>query len=331
MRRLRLHHAAADLISLRMTRETDTRPDLGEGPNLGEDEVAVEIRAAGVNPSDVKAALGAMPHAVWPRTPGRDWAGVVIAGPESLIGQEVWGSGGDLGIRRDGTHGRFLRLHRDAVVARPATLGVAEAGALGVPFVTAWEGFRRAGLPRADETVLVLGVNGKVGQAAVQIATMRGASVFGVVRAAEPYAGHASGPVRVIDAATEDVAAVVRAETDGRGADIAYNTVGSPYFEAANKALGIGGRQILISTLDRAVPFDILAFYRAQLTYVGVDTLALDSVASAAILRELAPGFESGALRPFPVPDSARYGLDRAEDAYRAVLSGSRDRIVLLP
>ncbi|MBV8916281.1 MAG: zinc-binding alcohol dehydrogenase family protein [Acetobacteraceae bacterium] len=214
---------------------------------------------------------------------------------------------------------------------KPPRISLEEAGALGVPFVTAWEGLRRAGLPSEGDVVLVLGGNGKVGQACTQIATMRGARVFGVERTAEPYQRHASLPVHMIDAASEDIAEVVRKETGGHGADIAYNTVGSPYFAAANAALAIGGRQIFIATVDRSVPFDIFAFYRAQLTYIGIDTLALDSVASAAILRELAPGFESGALRPFPVRDSARYGLDRAVDAYRAVLSGSRDRVVLQP
>src|SRR5215831_667462 len=66
----------------------------------------IEIRSAGVNPSDVRAVLGAMPHAVWPRTPGRDYAGVVVEGPQQLLGRQVWGSGGDLGLRRDGTHAR---------------------------------------------------------------------------------------------------------------------------------------------------------------------------------------------------------------------------------
>ncbi len=254
---------------------------------------------------------------------------MVVDGPG--VGSEVWGSGGELGIRRDGSHGRFLRLHRDAVVAKPAAVSLLEAGALGVPFVTAWEGLRRAGLPQAGDVVLVLGGNGKVGQACTQIATMRGARVFGVERSGEAYAGHASAPVRTIDASRENVAAVVRDETGGHGADIAFNTVGSPYFAATNQAAAIGGRQIFISTIDRAVPFDIFSFYRAQMTYVGIDTLALDSVASAAILRELLPGFESGALQPFPVPDGARYGLDRAEEAYRAVLSGARDRVVLQP
>ena len=57
------------------------------------------------------------------------------------------------------------------------------------------DGLRRAGIPKAGETVLVMGVNGKVGQAATQIATWHGARVIGVVRKAEAYEGHSSSPV----------------------------------------------------------------------------------------------------------------------------------------
>ena len=153
---------------------------------------------------------------------------------------------------------------------------------------------------KAGDVVLVLGANGKVGQAAIQLATMAGARVFGVERTAEPHIGHASTPVEMIDASTTDIAAHVRERTGGHGADIVYNTVGSPYFEAACKAMAIKGRQIFISTIERAVPFDIFAFYRGRHRFVGIDTLALDSSECAAILDELRPGFDSGALRPFP-------------------------------
>src|SRR5581483_6528730 len=60
------------------------------------DDVLIEIRAAAFNPSDVKAATGLMPYAVYPRTPGRDYAGVIIDGPPGSIGREVFGSSGDL-------------------------------------------------------------------------------------------------------------------------------------------------------------------------------------------------------------------------------------------
>ena len=110
-----------------------------------------------------------------------------------------------------------------------------------------------------------------------------------------------------------DIAAVVRAETGGHGADIVYNTVGSPYFAAANQAMAHGGRQILISTVERPVPFDIFAFYRGRHSFVGIDSLALDACASAGLLRELLPGFASGRLRPFPVEQSACYPLEQCD------------------
>jgi NADPH:quinone reductase-like Zn-dependent oxidoreductase len=295
-----------------------------------DDEVLIEIHAAAVNPSDVKATLGAMAHAIWPRTPGRDWAGVVREGPAHLIGQEVFGSGGDLGITRDGTHAQHLLLPHDALVAKPKQITLAEAGAIGVPFVTAQEGLHRAGLPHQGDVVLVMGGNGRVGQAAVQIAAMHGATVFAVTRGHTPYAGHACAPVHTIDAST-DIAETIRAATDGHGADIVYNTVGSPYFAAANQAMAPGGRQILISTQERAVPFNIFTFYRGRHTFVGVDSLALDSRASAAVLRNLLPGFASGQLKPFEIQDTACYPLAQATAAYRAVLAGARDRIVLRP
>ena len=205
----------------------------------GENELLIDVKAAAVNPSDVKAATGLMPYAVFPRTPGRDYAGVVIDGPEGWIGREVFGSSGDLGIRRDGTHATHLVVEADAVVEKPSSISWEEAAGIGVPFVTAMEGLRRAGIPKAGETVLVMGVNGKVGQAATQIASWHGARVIGVVRKREPYEGHSNSHVEVIDASATDVASRVRELTGGKGADIVFNTVGDPYFEAAHKSLGV--------------------------------------------------------------------------------------------
>jgi NADPH:quinone reductase-like Zn-dependent oxidoreductase len=301
------------------------RLELRPGPG----ECLVEIRAAGVNPSDAKAGLGLMPHAVWPRTPGCDYAGVVVEGPPALVGREVWGTGGDLGIRRDGSHASHLVLPAVAVREKPARLSLEEAAGIGVPFVTAWEGFAAAGGIGQGDVVLVLGANGKVGQAAVQIAAMAGARVFAAARLAGPHPGHATAPVEAIDARSADIAAVVREKTGGHGADIVYNTVGSSYFEAGNKAMAQGARAIFIATIDRAVPFDIFAFYRGRHRYVGVDSLALDAAACALHLDAMRPGFENGALRPFPV--ASPLPLAEARTAYQRVLEAARERIVLRP
>ena len=294
-------------------------------------DVVVEVVTAGVNPSDVKAVLGAMPHAIWPRTPGRDYAGIVRQGPIELVGKEVWGSGGELGIRRDGTHARYLVVKASDVRLKPSAVSLREAGAIGVPFITAYEGLREAGGVERGNVVLVLGGNGKVGQAAIQLATLAGARVFAVERTREPFVGHATGPVEMIDASITDIATYIHDKTGGHGVDIVYNTVGSPYFTAACRAMGHGARHVLISTIERSVAFDIFAFFRGRHKFIGIDTLALDSSDCARALDALKPGFERGDLKPFPVEIASVYPLDRAEEAYRAVLGGARDRIVLDP
>ncbi|WP_295381630.1 zinc-binding alcohol dehydrogenase family protein [uncultured Pseudacidovorax sp.] len=322
-RALRVEQKAADLASLQLALVDQPPPTPAAGMAV------VQVGAAAVNPSDVKATLGLMPKAVWPRTPGRDFAGTVIAGPSAWIGREVYGSGGDVGITRDGSHARYLLLPEAALRERPRNISMDEAGAVGVPFVTAYEGFRRSGMPQAGQVVLVLGANGKVGQAAVQLAAQGGAKVIAVQRRPGPFEGFACAPVDVIDASQDDVAARVLELTGGRGADVVYNTVGSAYFEAANKAMAKGATQIFIATHDRAVPFDIFAFYRGMHTYVGIDSLAMDCVASTAQLDAMREGFERGTLKPFAVARS--FGLDEALQAYRQVLSGSTDRVVLRP
>jgi NADPH:quinone reductase-like Zn-dependent oxidoreductase len=296
-----------------------------------DDEVLIELKAAAVNPSDVKAATGLMPYAVFPRTPGRDFAGVVIDGAAGMIGRDVFGSSGDLGIRRDGTHASHLVVEAGAAVEKPAALSWEEAAGIGVPFVAAMEGFRRAGMPEPGETVLIMGVNGKVGQAAAQIATWHGARVIGIVRNREPYAGYANATIEVVDASLGGGTIRVRELTDGKGADIVFNTVGDPYFQAAHNSLAVRGRQILIAAINPVVPFNILEFYRGQHTYVGVDTLALSSVATGEILRELAPGFASGHLKPFSIKEAAVFPLEEARRAYVAVAGSSRDRVILRP
>jgi NADPH2:quinone reductase len=321
---VRLNAKAADAASIepRIERRSLSRR---------QDEVVVAIEAAGVNPSDVKAATGLMPYAVFPRTPGRDFSGRVIDGPREWIGKSVFGTSGDLGIRRDGTHASHLVVEAAALVEKPAAISMDEAAGIGVPFVTAIEGFRRTGMPKPGEHVLIMGVNGKVGQAAAQLATWQGTNVIGVVRKDERYEGHANAPIEIVNSAATDVGDRVRELTGGKGADIVFNTVGDPYFDDAHRSLAKGGRQILIAAVHKVVQFNIQEFYRGRHTYVGIDTLAFSSVESADVLRNVLPGFDAGFLRPFPIKDGSIYSLADVKAAYSAVIGSSRDRIVLRP
>jgi NADPH:quinone reductase len=300
-------------------------------PLRASDQVVVQVHAAAINPSDVKATLGIMPHAVFPRTPGRDFAGVVVDGAAHLSGKQVWGSGGDIGITRDGSHARYLLLPDAAVQAKPKAISMDEAGAVGVPFVTACEGYRRAGGLQRGQTVVVFGANGKVGQAAVQIAARAGAQVIAVQRQ-DALQGHACTPVSVINAQHTDPATRIMELTNGRGADIVFNTVDSIYWEACQAVMAKGAAQIhIIATKGQTVPFDVFKFYRGMHTLVGIDTLALDCVKSSALLGELAPGFEDGSLKPFPVLPTDTLALSDALLGYQRVLAGAAGRIVLHP
>ncbi|WP_028219789.1 quinone oxidoreductase family protein [Paraburkholderia oxyphila] len=300
-------------------------------PKIGPDDCLIQVCSAGINMSDVKATLGQMPHAVWPRTPGRDYAGIVLDGPADLVGKEVWGSGGELGISRDGTHSRLLVVQASSVRQKPSTVSMAEAGAIGVPFITAYEGLRRVGQWASCENILILGANGRVGQAVAQLAAARGLQIFGVERTSEAFRGKAVAPVEMIDASSQNISGYVRDRTGGKGVDIVFNTVGSPYFVEGHLAMAKGAAQVFISTFERSVPFDIFTFFRGQHSFYGVDTLALNTQACAEILDDLHSGFEDGALSPFPVLPENIYTLDNAAEAYRTVYRGSGERLVIQP
>jgi NADPH:quinone reductase-like Zn-dependent oxidoreductase len=254
-----------------------------------------------------------------------------VEGPAALQGLKVWGSGGDIGITRNGSHARYLVLPIGAVKEVPKGISMEEAGAVGVPFVTACEGFSRAGGIKAGQTVVVLGANGKVGQAAVQIAARAGAKVIAVQRQDE-LEGFACTDVEVINSTHLEPATRIMDLTGGKGANLVFNTVDKVYWEVGHAVMAKGATQIfIIATKGQTVAFDLFKFYRGMHNFVGIDTLALDCVRSCELLDELRPGFEDGTLKPFPVATADMIDLPHAMQAYKEVLSGAKNRMVLKP
>jgi NADPH:quinone reductase-like Zn-dependent oxidoreductase len=152
-------------------------------PAADESTALVRIMAASINPSDAKNVAGAMKQTTLPRIPGRDFAGVVEAGPAKWIGAEVWGTGGDTGFTRDGTHAELIAVPMASLRRKPDTLSFDQAAAVGVNYTAAWCGLEAAGL-KAGETVLLIGAGGGVGGAAAQIARRLGARLIGADRRA---------------------------------------------------------------------------------------------------------------------------------------------------
>jgi NADPH:quinone reductase-like Zn-dependent oxidoreductase len=300
-------------LSLEEVRKPDPKPG----------EALIELHAAAINPSDVKNVAGVF-KATLPRTPGRDYAGVVVAG-DGWQGKQVWGSGAGFGVSRDGSHAQYVVADLDTLSEKPQRLSMEEAAAVGVPYIAAWSALVTAGDIRAGETVLVTGALGAVGRAAIQIAHWRGAWVIGA-----DIADRASDADLFINTKSKDLPGEVKAHTAGQGADLALDAVGGVMFESALKSLRTGGRQVAITSSGNGrVDFSLIDFYHHELRLIGVDTLKLSGRKIAGIMNELRAGFEKGDLRPSPIKT---WTLGEAVDAYTAVAKGdsSRKHVLLL-
>jgi NADPH:quinone reductase-like Zn-dependent oxidoreductase len=318
MRALRFHEFGS-FDKLKVEAIPDPQPKTGE--------VVVRIRAASLSPSDAKNVLGRMEGTTLPRTPGRDFAGVVVNGPTQMIGTEVWGTGGDIGFTRDGAQAELLVVPVGGVRPKPKNLSFEEAAVVGVNFVTAWIGLVEIARFQSGENVLATGAAGGVGSAVTQIAKWKGGRTIGVDRAPlSPETQKQFGIDRSLVAEPNDgyktmIDGALRF-SENKGVNVVFDCVGGPLFEPCLKTLGQLGRQLNITSVgDRRVCFDLLDFYHRRLSLFGVDSRAYDTEACAAILERLTPGFESGALKPIPI--AKRFNLNEAVQAYAQVNEGA--------
>jgi NADPH:quinone reductase-like Zn-dependent oxidoreductase len=283
-------------------------------PEPGEGEVLVQVKAAAINPSDIGNVAGRFKKTTLPRTPGRDFAGIAVKGMRHE-GAEVWGSSGKLGIVCDGSHAEYVVVPAETLSLKPKSLSMAQAAAIGVPYITAWASVVSAAQIQPGETILIVGAAGAVGQAATQIANWKQARVLGADISSNPL----PGAEWVVNTKTEDLHERVLELTSGRGVDAVFDTVGGPLFEPALRSLRRGGRQVAIaSPSDPRVSFNLIEFYHNSSRLFGVDSYGLSSRQIGAIEEELRSGFETGALKP---PQIEIVPFENAVDAYNSVAS----------
>jgi NADPH:quinone reductase-like Zn-dependent oxidoreductase len=292
-------------------------------------EVLVQVKAAAINPSDVKNVLGKMHETTLPRIPGRDYAGIVVDGPAELRGMSVFGSGGNLGFSRDGSHAQFLTVPVNAAIPLPKNLSFEQAAAMGVSYLTAWAAMVNVARVQPEETVLILGTTGAVGSAAARIAHSLKARVIGTARKASEIPSIEDLPIDDwIHLDTTDLAAGVRAVTNGRGADVVLDVVGGAMFEKCLASLALRGRQVAISSSpDPRVSFNLVDFYHNESRLLGLDSLKITFEESAQTLRLLTPGIESGI---YPPPRLQTFPLDDAPRLYRELVA-SKMKPILVP
>jgi NADPH:quinone reductase-like Zn-dependent oxidoreductase len=299
-------------------------PDAAPGPG----EVRLEVRAASVNVVDTKIRAGMADIA--PDAPillGCDVAGIVEAvGPgvtRFAVGDEVYGCAG--GVKgRDGAYRARMIADARLLAHRPANLSFAEAAALPLVGITAWEALVERAAVRPGERVLVHGGTGGVGHVGVQLARALGAIVDATV-SSEHKAQIATslGADATIDYRRTPVADYLAAQTGGRGYDVVFDTIGGDNIAPALEALAMNGRCVSIVSLGARPDLTPLHLKNARLDLVFMLLPMLTGEGlerHGAILERLASLVEAGRL--IPLLDEQRFTLAEIGAAHARLGSG---------
>ncbi len=315
-------------------------------PEPGPGQVRVRVRAAGINFADLMARVGLYPDS--PKPPCV--VGYEIAGEVESVGKGVDGiSPGDrvMGGTRFGGHAELAVTGADALQPLPEGWSYEEGAALPVNYATAYAGLIRYGALREGERVLIHAAAGGVGIAAVQIAKLSGAEVYGTASASKHDACRGFGVDHPIDYREHDfVEEVRRIAGQDHPLDLVMDGIGGRSFKKSYSLLRAGGRLVcfgaagLVSGDRRDIPrtlrtlaqsprFSSLKLASESKGVIGLNMLRLwDSGRSldeyAAPLREW---IEQGAIRPV-IAES--FPLERAADAHRFMQERKNTGKVLL-
>lgn len=273
-------------------------------PSVGPDDVLVEVRAAAANYGDVWLRQGHAP-AQPPVIPGLDVAGVVAAVGASVdagrVGESVVVYGvlacgtcefcaagdpamcveyGAIGESRNGGHAEYVAVPAANLVSLPDAVSFRQAAALPSSFGTAYRALRnRVDLAEGDD-LLVIGASGGVGHAAVLLALDVGADVYACTSSDEKAAAlHELGVMDVVRYGRDGIAGRVRELTDGRGVDVAFDSVGGDVYTEGVRSLARGGALVTVgATTGDADAAMLQHLFWKQLSVVGSTGYNLDDL-----------------------------------------------------
>jgi NADPH2:quinone reductase len=300
-----------------------------ELPPLKPGEVLVQIEAAGLNHTETLIRSGSYAVRIpFPFAAGGEGAGTVVAtGPEVTMptGTRVcWAT-------VLGSCATFVIAPAFMVVAIPGNLSFEQAACLAVAALTAG-GLARVWPLEKGSTAVVWGAAGAVGRMLVALLADRGVDVIGIASGARVDAVRAAGAVYVIDRVTEDVRDAVRAHTQGRGADAVFDPVGTTTFQTSLQLLAPRGCLINYGELSGPVP----AIDLHQLFPDSVFVTKYNGTRWVKGFHEFADlilhGLTLATKRPAVISDIAgRFSLDDVVEAYRALESGPRGKVLVIP
>ncbi len=278
-------------------------------------QVEIRIHAAGLNYRDVLWTMGMLPEEAVEHGFSGATIGMECAGEVSAVGEGVdhLAVGDRVVAFASSTFASHVVTDAGAVARLPADIGYAEAATIPTAFLTAYYALDQLARLRAGESVLIHGAAGGVGLAAVQIAQLRGAVVFGSAGSDEKRRVlQRMGVDHMLNSRSLDFADDIMRLTGGRGVDVVLNSLAG---DAINKNLQIlrpFGRFLEIGKRDFYANSRIgLRPFRNNLSYFGidVDTLLIERKELAeSLFAEVMALFGTGALRPLPftpIPISA--------------------------
>lgn len=266
----------------------------------GHGEVLVQVAAAGLNRADLAQRRG---H--YPAPPGfpADVPGLEFAGTVQAVGAGVtdWKPGDRvMAISGGGAMATHVVAHERELLPVPDALTLEQAAAVPEVFLTAWDAVFVQGGLRLGETLLVHAVGSGVGTAALQLAKVAGARVFGTSRTQD----------KLDRCATLGLDAGLLVGKDGAfadrvpgGADVVLDAVGGAYLPENVRVLAPGGRLVLLGTMGGAkgeLPVFELMRRRGRVigTVLRGRPLEEKAALAQAFRRDVLPLFASGRLRP---------------------------------
>jgi NADPH2:quinone reductase len=281
--------------------------DLQPGPG----QIAVRIRAVGVNPVDtyIRAGMYARKPEL-PYTPGSDAAGDVVAVGEGVrrvkVGERVYTSG-----TLTGAYAEQALCTEDQVHRLADRISYSQGAAVNVPYATAYRAlFQRArGVP--GETVLVHGASGGVGTGAVQLARAAGFTVIGTggtERGRELV--KENGAHFVLDHGTADYLDQLMRLTDGRGVDVILEMLANVNLAKDLTVLALHGRVVVIGNRG-AIEINPREAMGRDAAILGMTLFNVSPSELASIHAALVAGLENGTLNPvvgqeLPLADAPR-------------------------
>ncbi len=300
-------------------------------------EVKIALHAAGINPIDTKVrARGLFFPSTGPAILGCDGAGEVVEVGKKVSrfkpGDAVYFCHGGLG-REPGNYAEYTVIDETLLSHKPAALGYVHSAALPLVVITAWEAFHQRARIQAGQTVLVHAGAGGVGHIAIQLAKLAGCRVLTTVSDANKAAFvRGLGADEVIEYTQNNFVEQVLALTQGKGADMVFDTVGGETFRQSIAAVAHYGD--LVTLLDPGNGVDwkeartrnLRIGFELMLTPMMRD-LPLDRQRHVRILEECAQLVDAGKLH---VHVSHVLPLEQAAEAHRLIEAGhTQGKIVL--